>query len=53
MEERPEFLVPFSHLLGLTRSDRVYIGFNGKWSEPITIERTKERGPNQTFGSKK
>ncbi len=36
--------VPFFNLLELTRSDRVYIGFNGKRSEPITPERTKERG---------
>ncbi len=28
--------MPFLYLLGLTRSDRRNIGFNGKWSEPIT-----------------
>ncbi len=38
--------MPFFHLLGLTRSDRDNIGFNGKWSEPITPERIKERGLN-------
>ncbi len=36
--------VSFFYLLGLTRSDRVDIGFNEKWSKPITPERIKERG---------